>query len=79
MLAELGHEPTVVGVARLYSPIASTLVIDTVDAHHAAEVRATGMQCVVTESVMSSPAIARRLALDALAALPPGQTGPGTV
>jgi LPPG:FO 2-phospho-L-lactate transferase len=79
MLAELGHEPTVVGVARLYSPIASTLVIDTVDAHHAAEVRAMGMQCVVTDSVMSTPAIARRLALDALAALPQRQTGPGTV
>jgi LPPG:FO 2-phospho-L-lactate transferase len=76
MLAELGHEPTVVGVARLYSPIASTLVIDTVDAHHAAEVRATGMQCVVTDSVMSTPAIARRLALATLA---PRQGEPGTV
>ena len=35
MLVELGHEPSVVGVAELYAPIASTLVIDTVDAHHA--------------------------------------------
>jgi LPPG:FO 2-phospho-L-lactate transferase len=72
MLAELGHKP-------LYAPIASTLVIDTVDAHHAAEVTATGMQCVVTDSVMSTPAIARRLALDALAALPRRHTAPGTV
>jgi LPPG:FO 2-phospho-L-lactate transferase len=79
MLAELGHEPTVVGVARLYAPIASTLVIDTVDAHHAAEVTATGMQCVVTDSVMSTPAIARQLALDALAAVPRRHPAPGTV
>ena len=32
MLAELGHEPSVVGVARLYAPIAAALVIDPVDA-----------------------------------------------
>src|SRR5581483_6034146 len=32
MLTELGHEATVVGVARLYAPLASTLVIDHADA-----------------------------------------------
>ena len=36
MLAELGHEPSVVGVARLYAPIAGALVIDPVDADLAA-------------------------------------------
>lgn len=70
MLAELGHEPSVVGVAQLYAPIASVLVIDAVDAHHAAAVEATGMRCVVTDTVMSTPTIARRLALDTLASLP---------
>lgn len=70
MLVELGHEPSVVGVARLYASIASTLVIDTVDAHHAAAVEATGMRCVVTDTVMSTPGVARQLALDTLAALP---------
>lgn len=69
MLAELGHEPSVVGVARLYSPIASTLVIDTVDAHHAAAVEATGMRCVVTDTIMSKPGVARQLAIDALASI----------
>ncbi len=69
MLTELGHERSVVGVARLYSPIASTLVIDTVDAHHAAAIEATGMRCVVTDTVMSTPEIARRLALDTLGSL----------
>ena len=33
MLTELGHEPSVVGVARLYAPIAAALVIDPVDVH----------------------------------------------
>jgi LPPG:FO 2-phospho-L-lactate transferase len=69
MLAELGHEPNVVGIAALYSPIASTLVVDTVDAHHAAAVEAAGMRCVVTDTVMSSPDVARALALDTLGSL----------
>ena len=69
MLVELGHEPSVVGVARLYSPIASTLVIDTVDAHHRAAVEATGMRCIVTDTVMATPEISRQLALDTIASL----------
>lgn len=69
MLTELGHEPSVVGVARLYAPISSTLVVDTVDAHHATAVEATGMRCVVTDTIMSKPGVARQLALDALDAL----------
>ena len=69
MLVELGHEPSVVGVAELYAPIASTLVIDSIDAHHADAVAATGMRCVVTDTVMSTPAIARQLAVDTLGAV----------
>ncbi len=68
MLTELGHDASVVGVARLYAPIASTLVIDTVDAEHADAIESTGMRCVVTDTVMSSPAIARELAATSLAA-----------
>ncbi|HUV17703.1 MAG TPA: 2-phospho-L-lactate transferase [Ilumatobacteraceae bacterium] len=70
MLIELGHDPSVVGVAELYAPIASTLVIDTVDAHHAEAVEAAGMRCVVTDTVMSTPTIARQLAIDTLASVP---------
>lgn len=70
MMIELGHDPSVVGVAEMYAPIASTLVIDTVDAHHAEAVEAAGMRCVVTDTVMSTPAVARRLAIDALASVP---------
>lgn len=62
MLAELGHEPSVLGVARLYAPIAGTLVIDPVDGHLAGEIEAMGMRAVVTDSVMRTPAIAHSLA-----------------
>lgn len=62
MLRELGHEPSVVGVARLYAPIAATLVIDPVDASLAAAVEQEGMRAVVTESVMSTPEIGAALA-----------------
>jgi LPPG:FO 2-phospho-L-lactate transferase len=68
MLVELGHEASVVGVARLYAPIASALVIDTVDAEHAAAVEAEGLRPIVAPSVMSTPAIAAALARTVLAA-----------
>ena len=62
MLAELGHEPSVVGVARLYAPIAGALVIDPVDADLAAAVEAAGMRCVVAPSIMSTARARRRAA-----------------
>ena len=68
MLRELGHEPSVVGVARLYAPIASTLVIDPIDANLADAVEAEGMRAVITPSVMSSPEIGAELARVTLAA-----------
>ena len=68
MLAELGHDTSVVGVADLWAPFASTLVVDEADASLASEVEARGMRCVVTPSVMSSPAEAANLARAALAA-----------
>jgi len=69
MLAELGHEPSVVGVARLYAPIAGALVIDPVDAALAADVEAAGMRAVVQPSIMSTPEIAADLARAVLAAV----------
>ena len=68
MLTELGHEASVVGVARLYASIAKALVIDPVDAHLADAVEAEGMQCIITPSIMSSPEIARELAVTTLRA-----------
>jgi LPPG:FO 2-phospho-L-lactate transferase len=68
MLVEVGHEPSVVGVARLYAPIASTLVIDPVDAPLAPQVEAAGMRVVITPSIMSTTAVAHDLARHTLAA-----------
>jgi LPPG:FO 2-phospho-L-lactate transferase len=69
MLAELGHEPSAAGVARLYAPIATALVIDPVDAPLAAAVEAAGMQAIVHPSVMSTPERAADLARAVLAAV----------
>ena len=68
MLAELGHEPSVVGVARLYAPIAATLVIDNLDAELAPAVEAEGMRCVVTQTLMHGRADAAALAKTVLSA-----------
>lgn len=69
MLVELGHEPSVVGVARLYAPICSTLVIDTRDSDRVADVEREGVRCVVTDTIMSSPDVSRSLALTTVAAI----------
>jgi len=61
MLRELGHEATVVGVARLYRDIAATLVVDDVDAALADAVEAEGMACVVTPTVMTDIEVAADL------------------
>jgi len=55
LLTELGHESSVVGVARLYAPWAGTLVIDEADAGLASRVEDEGVRCVVAPTVMSSP------------------------
>lgn len=62
LLVELGHEASVVGVARLYAPFASTLVIDDADAALAPAVEEAGARCVVTRTVMREPGVAASLA-----------------
>jgi LPPG:FO 2-phospho-L-lactate transferase len=68
MLVELGHDPSVLGVAKIYASIASALVIDPVDAEFADGIEAQGLRCIVTPSVMSTPEIASSLASTTLAA-----------
>jgi len=68
MLASLGHEVSVVGVARLWAPLAATLVVDEADSELAAEVEAEGMRCVVAPAVMSGPTEAANLARTVLGA-----------
>jgi LPPG:FO 2-phospho-L-lactate transferase len=71
MLTELGHDASVVGVARLYAPICATLVIDDQDADLAGAVEAEGVRCVVTDTIMRSVDVAAALARTALAAAHP--------
>lgn len=67
MLRELGHESSVVGVARLYARLVSTLVIDDADAALAPAVEAEGVRCVVAPSVMHGAPEAAALARVVLA------------
>ena len=62
LMRELGHEPSVVGVARLYAPIASVLVIDEQDAALATAVESEGIRCIVTNTIMSTLEITTALA-----------------
>ena len=66
LMRELGHEDSVVGVARLYAPYVGTLVIDVADAGLAREVEAEGLRCVVTDTIMRDPAAAADLCKVAL-------------
>jgi len=61
LLRELGHESSVVGVARLYAPLASTLVVDEADADLADAVEAEGLRCVVAPTIMHDAEAAARL------------------
>ncbi len=62
MLEDLGHEVSVLGVARLYAPYVATFIIDHQDAHHKAAIEALGMACTVTNTVMETNEIAVSLA-----------------
>lgn len=69
LMADLGHEPSVVGVARLYAKFASALLIDEADAASAAAVEAEGLRCVVAPTIMSDRTAAATLARRTLDAL----------
>src|SRR5690606_38975212 len=62
LMAELGMEASVVGIARTYADIVGTLVIDEADAALADAVEAEGVRCVVTPTLMTGPAEAKALA-----------------
>jgi LPPG:FO 2-phospho-L-lactate transferase len=71
LMVELGHEGSVVGVARLYAEVAGTLVIDEADADLADAVEAEGVRCVVAPTIMSSPERSAALARVVLAGAGP--------
>jgi LPPG:FO 2-phospho-L-lactate transferase len=62
LLRDLGHEPTVVGIARWYRDLAATLVIDIEDAAQADAVAAEGVRCVVTDTIMRTTTVSAALA-----------------
>ena len=62
LMAELGHDASVVGVARLYAPLVSRLVIDEADADLADAVAAEGVEPVVAPTLMTGPPEAAALA-----------------
>jgi LPPG:FO 2-phospho-L-lactate transferase len=62
LMGELGHDVSVVAVARHYAPFTSTLVIDEADADLVSAVEAEGVRCIVTPTLMHTPAHAAALA-----------------
>jgi LPPG:FO 2-phospho-L-lactate transferase len=72
LLRELGHEASVVGIARWYAPLAATLVIDEVDADLASRVEAEGVRCVVAPTIMRDRDAAAALARVCTAAVTGG-------
>ena len=54
LLRDLGHEPSAVGVARIYKEIAGTFVIDELDLIESKRVRQLGMDCMVLDTMMTS-------------------------
>jgi LPPG:FO 2-phospho-L-lactate transferase len=55
MLSGLGHEPSALGVARLYAELVSTFVVDLADVELAPAIEALGLRAVVVPTVMVDP------------------------
>ena len=67
MLIELSHDPSALGVARLYCDFAGTFVIDPIDKKQAPVIRKLGMNVEVLPTVMKTRAHKRKLARSLLA------------
>ncbi len=62
MLAQLGHDPTALGVAKLYADFTGTFIIDPADKSQSAAISALGMQVAVLHTIMKTRAHKRKLA-----------------
>jgi LPPG:FO 2-phospho-L-lactate transferase len=67
MLASLGHEPSALGVARLYAGLADGFVLDDVDAGLRSAIGALGLDTLVTDTIMTDDASRARLASEVVA------------
>jgi LPPG:FO 2-phospho-L-lactate transferase len=66
LMTALGYEVSALGVAQCYAGLADVLVIDNVDAALADAIRATGMEVMITDTIMRGPAEKRALAQAAI-------------
>lgn len=62
MLAQLGHDSSAAGVAKLYADFTGTFVIDKADAAQARAIRALGVEVAILPTIMKTLAHKRRLA-----------------
>ncbi len=62
MMRGLGHDVSPLGIARLYRDIAGLMVIDVADHRYLEPIRALGMNAIATDTVMTTPDHAARLA-----------------
>ena len=69
IMQEIGAEVSPVGVARFYEGVIHTLLIDRTDARFAPRIEALGIQPVVTDTVMRTPADRVRLAQECITLL----------
>ena len=69
MLAALGHDASPSGVAALYRGLIDVMVMDDADAARATEIRALGIEPVVTDTIMRDGAAKQRLASATLEAV----------
>ncbi len=66
LMTALGYEVSARGVAACYAGLADVLVIDQVDEALAGDIRAAGMDVLITDTIMRGPAEKRALARAAL-------------
>jgi LPPG:FO 2-phospho-L-lactate transferase len=62
MLAQLGHAPTALGVAKLYADFTATFVIDPADKEQAPAIASLGMKVAIFPTVMKTSSQKRKLA-----------------
>jgi len=68
LLREMGHEPSALGVARLYADICGVFVIDHVDEDLRGDIEKLDMRCIVTDTIMKTDGVAKALATTVMAA-----------
>lgn len=66
MLASLGHEPSALGVARLYAGLATGFVLDPADAHLAPQIEQLGLRTLVVDTIMVDDPSRARVAAEVL-------------